>query len=217
MSLFYTLSKTCLKGLFKVVYSHQVYIPEGIVYPESAIIAANHASFLDPPLVAISWPEPIHFLARKTLFDVPLLRPLITGLNAHPLSAKNDTGSLKQALSLLAEGKKILVFPEGTRSGDGAIAPFKQGIGMLMRKSQASIIPTYIHGSYNAWPKNQKYPTLFRAKTACIFGKPIHFSDFTEEDPKELQQKIALRLQTEIAGLKQQFCSRSSVDRADAS
>ncbi len=213
MSLFYSISRTCLKGLFKVFYSHEVYIPEGEIYPGGAIIAANHASFLDPPLIAISWPEPIHFLARKTLFDVPLLKPLITALNAHPLSSQNDTSSLKLACRLLDEGKKILVFPEGTRTPDGALLPFKQGIGMLARKSQAAIIPAYIKGSFKAWPKTKKYPTLFAAKTSVSFGKPILLSDFDEEDPKALQLKISHRLSEEIANLR----SRSSVDRADAS
>ncbi len=217
MSLFYRISQLSLKGLFKVAYSHKVYIPEGVTYPDGAIIAANHASFLDPPLVAASWPEPIHFLARKTLFDVPLLRPIITGLNAHPLQAANDTGALKQALELLQEGKKILLFPEGTRSRDGTMAPFKQGIGMLARKSGACIIPAYIHGSYKAWPKNKKYPTLFGAKTACVFGKPIYISEFGELDAKALQLKITSRLEQEVVQLKDFLCSRSSVDRADAS
>ncbi len=217
MSLFYRLSRGCLKGFFKLAYSHQVYLPEGIIYPEAAIIAANHASFLDPPLVAASWPEPIHFLARKTLFDVALLSPIISGLNAHPLTGANDTSSVKQVLSLLASGKKILLFPEGTRTTHGNLLPFKQGIGMLARKSGAAIIPTYIHGSYNAWPKNKKYPTLFGAKTACVFGKPILLSEFDEADPKALQHKITARLESDILQLKEFFCSRSSVDRADAS
>lgn len=216
-SCFYTVSRLFLKGLFKVTYRHEVYIPDGVIYPDAAIIAANHASFLDPPLVATSWPEPIHFLARKTLFDAQPLRSIITNLNAHPLSGANDTSSLKLVLQLLSEGKKVLLFPEGTRSSNGDFGAFKQGIGMLARKSGRAIIPTYIHGSYNAWPKNQKYPTLFGAKTACIFGKPIYASDFDEEDPKALQQKIADRLHQEIANLKKEYCSRSSVDRADAS
>ncbi len=180
-------------------------MPEDVVYPEAAIIAANHASFLDPPLIAASWPEPIHFLARKTLFDVPLLRPIITGLNAHPLQAANDTGALKQALTLLESGKKILLFPEGTRSLDGTMAPFKQGISMLARKSQAAIIPAYIHGSYKAWPKNSKYPTLFGAKTACAFGKPIYLSEFDQTDAKALQQMITSRLEQEVLKLKKMF------------
>ncbi len=226
MSLFYTVSRLSLKGLFTLAYSHKVYMPEGVIFPDGAIIAPNHASFLDPPLVAISWPEPIHFFARKTLFDVSLLRPLITSLNAHPLSNANDTSSLKLACKLLDEGKKILVFPEGTRSKNGEIGPFKPGVGLLARKSGAAIIPTYIHGSYKAWPKNKKYPTLFGAKTACVFGKPILLSDFDEQDAKTLQLKITARLHEDILKLKafyescqdsSKLCSRSSVDRADAS
>ena len=205
MSFFYVLSRASLKGLFKITYGHEVILPAGVVYPEGAIIAANHASFLDPPLVAISWPEPIHFLARKTLFDVKLLKPVITSLNAHPLTGANDTSSLKLACRLLAEGKKILIFPEGTRSTDGELGQFKQGIGMLARKSGAPIIPAYIHNSNKAWPKGRKYPKLFAAKTACVFGKPIYLSDFDETDPKALSLQIAERLHRDIVNLKNEF------------
>src|SRR5438552_5797557 len=121
MSLFYKASRLSLKVLFRALYSHEVYLPEQLLYNQGAIIAANHASFLDPPLIAVSWPEPIHFLARKELFEKPLLQPIITGLNAHPLGGTNDLSSLKLACKLLQEGKKILVFPEGTRSHDGKL------------------------------------------------------------------------------------------------
>ena len=205
MSLFYSISKLFLKGLFKVAYSHKVYMPDDMTFPESAIICANHASFLDPPIIAISWPEPIHFLARKTLFDNALLSPIIKSLNAHPLKSTNDTSSLKLACKLLEEGKKILLFPEGTRSHTGEIAPFKQGVGMLARKSGAALIPAYIHGSNKAWPKKKRFPAFFKAKTACVFGKPILLSEFSQTDPKALQLEIAKRLQEDILQLKQVY------------
>lgn len=213
MTLFYKVSRLCLKGLFKLAYSHEVYLPEGLSVPQGAIIAANHASFLDPPLIAVSWPEPIHFLARKTLFDVPLLNPIITGLNAHPLGTTSETSSLKLACRLLEEGKKILIFPEGTRSTDGEISPFKQGIGMLARRSGSAIIPAYIHGSHSAWPKHKKFPALFRAKTACVFGMPIYLEEFGNLEAKELQFKIASRLQEEIFSLKE-FYKKSIQSKA---
>lgn len=207
---FYTIARTCLKGLFKVAYGHKSILQETAIISQGAIIAANHASFLDPPLVAISWPEPIHFLARKTLFDVPLLNPIITNLNAHPLGGSSDLSSLKLACKLIEEGKKILIFPEGTRSTDGSIAPFKQGIGMLAARAKCPIIPAYIHGSAKAWPKEKKYPSLFRAKTACVFGKPLMLEDFAGLEGKELQQQISLKLHAEITALRDQFMASSS-------
>lgn len=199
MSLFYTLSTHVLKSLFSVFYAHEVYIPKDVAFPKGAIIAANHTSFFDPPLIAASWPEPIHFLARKTLFDVPFLRPLITKLNAHPLKGTNDLSAFKQAAALLAEGKKILIFPEGTRSDDGKLAPFKTGVAMLAERTKAPIIPCYIHGSFEAWPKQSRFPKPFGYKTACIFGSPIYSEAFGTG--KEAQAAITKHLHQEIRKL----------------
>jgi 1-acyl-sn-glycerol-3-phosphate acyltransferase len=199
MSLFYTLSLRVLQGVFSAFYAHEVYIPKGMVFPKGAIIAANHASFFDPPLVAASWPEPIHFLARKTLFDVPLLNPIITGLNAHPLKGTNDLSAFKQATALLAEGKKILIFPEGTRSPDGKIAPFKTGVAMLAERTKAPIIPCYIDGSFKVWPKQARFPKPFGYKTACIFGHPIYPEDFGTG--KDAQAALTNHLHQEICKL----------------
>lgn len=200
MALFYKVSRLCLKGLFKMAYSHEVYLPEDASFSEGAIIAANHASFLDPPLVAVSWPDPIHFLARKSLFEVPFLRPIISGLNAHPLGGSSDLSSLKLACTLLSEGKKVLLFPEGTRSQDGNLRSFKQGIGMLVQRAECAIIPTYIHGSFQAWSKFQKWPRLTGIKTACVFGKPLKFD--LSGDKKEVQLLIIRELEKEIALLR---------------
>ena len=207
MSLFYTVSKQLLHGLFSLFYRHKVYIPKDVLFPQGAIIAANHASFFDPPLVAVSWPEPIHFLARKTLFDQPLLRPIIMGLNAHPLKQANDTSSFKLACALLEEKKTILIFPEGTRSKDGNISPFKTGVGLLAVKTQKPIIPCYIHGSYEVWPKGKRFPSPFGHKTACLFGTPIFPDAFGAG--REAQNAIAHHLHQEIVKLKESLHERT--------
>lgn len=215
MALFYKVTCSCLKGLFKLAYSHEVYLPENSSFDGGAIIAANHASFLDPPLIASSWPEPIHFLARKTLFDVPLLSPIIKSLNAHPLGGSHDLSSLKLACQLVQSGKKVLIFPEGTRSKDGTISSFKQGIGMLVQRAECAIIPTYIHGSFEAWSRSQKWPKCFGVKTACVFGKPLTF-DLTG-DRKQVQLDIAKKLEAEIANLRTLYLSSSLKKKAHSS
>ncbi|MBS0655119.1 MAG: 1-acyl-sn-glycerol-3-phosphate acyltransferase [Verrucomicrobia bacterium] len=201
MSLFYSFSRQSLRLLFTLLSRHKSYLPEEGIYPGGAIIAANHASHFDPPLIAISWPEPIHFLARKSLFDVPLLRPVITRLNAHPLGGKHDLSSLKLACRLLQEGKKILVFPEGTRSTDGEISEFKNGISLLAKRSGCPVIPTYIHGSFDLWPRSRALPRLCGKRTACVFGKPIWFQPENEEN----QELFADRIKQEIELLREKY------------
>ena len=206
MTVFYSVSRQCLKGFFWAFYDDKVFIPNGIQFPKGVILAANHASFFDPPLVAASWPEPIHFLARKTLFDLPILSPLIKNLNAHPLASGSELAALKAACRLLGEGKSMLIFPEGTRSLDGKIAPFKSGACLLSQKAKAPIIPVYIHGSFDAWPRHKKLPIPFGYHTACAFGPPIWPESF--ENSKEGQQAMTEFLQKEVERLQTEVETR---------
>lgn len=210
MAVFYSVSRSGLKCLFWAFYGHKVFIPKDVVFPKGSIIAANHASFFDPPLVAVSWPEPIHFLARKSLFDVPLLSQVITGLNAHPLASGSELGALKAACRLLSEGKNVLIFPEGTRSFDGSIAPFKAGASLLSQKAKAPIIPVYIHGSFAVWPRQKQLPAPFGYQTACVFGPPILPEQF--DDSRDGQQALTLHLQNEVQRLSQSSPAR--IERA---
>ncbi len=192
MTVLYSVSKNCLRSFFWAFYSHEVALHTPSI--QGAIIAANHASFFDPPLIAASWPEPIHFLARKTLFDVPILRPLIQRLNAHPLSTKGQMGALKQMTELLQEKKTILIFPEGTRSTDGSIAPFKSGVGLLAKRANAPIIPAYIHGSFQIWPRSKGWPHLFGYHSMCLFGAPIWPEEEVEKEALTQRVEDAVRL-----------------------
>ena len=201
MSLFYRVAQSSLRAVFRILYDHKVIVKDPTPIIGGAIIASNHLSFLDPPLIAASWSEAIAFFAKADLFENPLLRTLITNLNAHPVGNGNDVKSLKLACKLLEEGNKILIFPEGTRSLDGSLVPFKRGIGMLSLRTKTPIIPTYIHGTFDIWPKGQKLPSLFGKRTVCIFGKPIFPEEFIEKDDTH----IVLRVQNEIFNLQQWY------------
>lgn len=183
---------------FKILYRHKIY-GLGHIPPGASILAANHVSFYDPPLLSISTPYEVHFLARKTLFDSALLGPIIRRLNAHPVSGKaQDIAVFKTIVRLMKEGKKVIIFPEGTRSLDGNLKPIKPGISLLISRTGAPVIPAYLHGTFAVWPSGRKFPKLF-GKTACVFGKPLHFA------PKETQEEIALQIETEILALKKWY------------
>jgi 1-acyl-sn-glycerol-3-phosphate acyltransferase len=186
----------------KIFYRLKIYGLEHY-YPRGAILAANHTSFFDPPIVSASWPEEVHFLARKTLFRNPFFGALIRNLNTHPVSGDaGDITVMKTILSLLEEGKKVVLFPEGTRSKNGELQPLKPGISMLISRTKSAIIPVYIGGAYQVWGRNHKLPRLF-GKVSCVFGTPISWESFSHLDKKEAQKKIAERLTASILALKQ--------------
>lgn len=205
MSLLYDASIVFFKNLFSVLYSHKIYLPEYALENKAAIIAANHCSFFDPPIVAASWPEQIHFLAWKQLFKNPILGPLLHRLYALPLDGMNDIRSLRTALSILAQGKKMLIFPEGSRSEDGEILQFKLGAAMLACRARAPIIPCYIHGTDKIWPKNQMLPRPLGYKTACVFGLPIYPETFGTT--KDAQVAMMECVQQEVLKLRQKYGS----------
>ncbi len=181
------------------VYGHEHY------YPRGAILASNHTSFLDPPIISACWPEEVHFLARQTLFNNPLFGALISNLNTHPVSGEpGDIGVMKTILSLLEQGKKVVLFPEGTRSKNGELQHFKPGISMLVARSKSALIPVYIDGAYKAWSRTRKFPRLF-GKVTCIFGTPITWESFSHLEKKEAQKQITEKLHADILGLKKWF------------
>lgn len=194
----------CTWLIGKVFYRLKTYGLEHY-YPRGAIIAANHTSFFDPPILAVSWPEEVHFLARESLFRNRLFGGFIRNINTHPVSGNaSDIGVMKTLIGLLEGGKKVVLFPEGTRSKNGELQPLKPGISMLIARTKTAIIPVYIDGAYRAWSRNRKFPHIF-GKVSCIFGSPITWESFSHLDKKEAQKQISEKLSAAILGLKKWF------------
>lgn len=186
---------------FKLFYRHKIYGLENF-YEKAAIIAGNHVSFLDPPILAISWPQEVHFLAREGLFKNPLFGGLIRRLNAHPVSG--DAGDIvvfKTVCQLLAQERKIILFPEGKRSVKDQLQPLKPGIALLAARSKSAIVPAYIHGTFAIWGRKRKFPKLW-GRTACVFGRAIRWEDFEHLDKKEAQKEMTIKLEAAILSLR---------------
>ena len=186
------------KGTFHLLYRHKTYgiehFPEG-----GAIIAPNHASFWDPPMVAVSAPHEVSFLARSTLFG-PFLGPFLRRLKTFPAKGAESLDSIKMICSLLKEGKKVVIFPEGHRTEDGHLGPFKSGVAMLALRAQCPIIPAYIEGTYSIWDRWHRLPRLF-GRTACVFGTPISCEPYLKMPKREAQEAMALAVRQSIEAL----------------
>ncbi|HBU70314.1 MAG TPA: 1-acyl-sn-glycerol-3-phosphate acyltransferase [Elusimicrobia bacterium] len=130
------------------------------------LIAPNHRSAIDPPMVGSSMARPLHFMAKQELFEVPVLGFLIKRTNAFPVKrGARDVGAFRNAQRLLEFGEAVLVFPEGTRSKDDSFKPPLPGVGMLSCMAQAPIIPVRVRNSQNPSRKNP---------LTVIFGKPVY-------------------------------------------
>ena len=148
------------------------------------IIASNHRSHLDPPIVNTISPFPVMFMAKKELFDVPLLGKIIKKAGAIPVErGKRGTKSLIKAMELLKKKYVVGVFPEGTRAEPGKFLKPKTGIGLLVSKADVPVVPVRIEGADKVFPKGKKFPKIGMHPIEVKIGKPIEFEkDMNYED-----------------------------------
>lgn len=202
-TLFYRVCKGIVLGLIKLFYRHKVTgmqkVPAG-----AALLASNHVSFLDPPIIGTSCPFPVHFFARASLFNGALLRFFISRLNTHPLQyGDHELAAMKMACQLLEEGKKIILFPEGERSFNGELNELKPGAARIALRTNAPIVPVYLEGVFKVWPRTRGLPRLF-GKTRCHFGEPIYPSSYAHLPKKEAAEKLNHDLTEALCALRTQ-------------
>jgi 1-acyl-sn-glycerol-3-phosphate acyltransferase len=146
-----------------------------------AVYICNHQSFLDPILMSYALRRPMSYMARDTLFHIPLFKQVITALNAFPVRRGTaDTGALKEAMRRLKAGGQLVVFAEGTRTLDGRIGPFLPGVALLAQRSAEWTVPVVIDGAYEAWPRTQKLPSP--GSIVVRYAPPIHRDEARKMD-----------------------------------
>jgi len=186
---------------------YKVYGIKNVPKTGGVIIASNHASYIDPPAVGASSRKMrmTHFMARDTLFRNPLMGGFLRKVGVIPLDRdRGDIKAMKTAIQLLRDGASVALFPEGTRSPDGTLQSAKPGIGFLVAKGNAPVVPVYVHGSYEAWSKHSG--GMKCKPVSVIFGQLI-----TQEEIRGLGEgrdaygQIGELIMKRIAELKENF------------
>jgi len=162
------------------------YVPRQGAY----IIASNHMSFLDPPILGVScFPRFLNFIAKDELFDGGFTKWYCSNTYCIRLKRKSgDFGAIKESVRRLKAGKPLAIFPEGERSIDGDLGDGLPGIGLIAAKTEVPVIPTYIYGSNNLLPKGSKRAKA--AKVTVTFGKPLYFSSKKQKDYDAVTKEI---------------------------
>lgn len=200
MTFIYQLAIWATKTVAKLGFSFKSFRPDGFQEDGPLLIAANHVSYFDPPLVAISFKQDIHFLARNTLYSNAFARWLFPRLNVIPVDQeKAEVAPLKTVIRLLKEKKRVLVFPEGGRSRDGKLQPAQGGAGFIVAKTGAPVVPMRIFGAHEALPPGEK--KIKRRKITVVVGNVMHFSPEELTGGKAAYQAISERIMAEIAKL----------------
>lgn len=197
----YTCSRTFLRVAFFFGGGLKVFGQENVPADGPLIVACNHVSHLDPMILGAAFKRPLHFMARRTLFDVPGFAWLIRHNNAFPLDRGGDSRDALRAFGArLEQGNAVVMFPEGTRSPDGALSEMKPGVGMLAVRNLVPVVPVYIWGSYLAWPRGRSYPRPHSLRV--YIGEAITpNSDKTVR--KTEQQRITVEVGDALAAMEQ--------------
>ena len=207
MNLSYRLGWTGFRLMYRICFRWRVFNAERVPLTGGVILASNHASFLDPPLVGSGLRRPINYLARESLFRFPGIGALLRSWNSVPVDRDGGgAAGLKAILDRLLAGGGIILFPEGTRTRDGRLQPARSGIGLVVIKSSAPVIPVRTFGTFEAYGRHVSFPRFTRV--AVKYGRPMLFEALRAEAKhctkarlKEIYQEVANEIMAAIAKL----------------
>ena len=193
----YHLSRLAGRLFFRFRVIHR----ERMIQSGPVILAMNHQSYLDPPLAGTTCDRAIYFLARRTLLDVPLLGWVLPKLNVIPVNQEGvDRSAIKAVIRVLQAGNGVLVFPEGSRTLDGTLQPAEPGMGLVIAKTLAPVVPLRIFGAREALPRSGG--RLRFVPITVVIGEPIFFSAADiQPGGKDLYARLSDRVMKAIAAL----------------
>ncbi len=212
--LFYELARVAIALVNLVTFRARAYHADRVPQRGAVLIAANHQSFLDPPLVGSSVrPRHTDYIARSGLFRFGPFGLLLKALNCIAIKEQSgDMGAIKQVLSRLSTGHAVLIFPEGNRTPDGAMRGFKRGVALLVKRGRCPVVPAAVEGCFDAWPRHRKSPTPWSCPVAVMFGHPIPYEELVKDGMDEAMR----RLEREIDAMRMELRAkiRESTDGA---
>lgn len=195
---FYRTTQFLLRVLGRTVWGVRATGREGIPLTGPLIVASTHESFLDPPVVGAYVPRHVWHMARRTLFfsgeKRSRFRTWLGGLAGIIEVDRDGTGlgALRGAEEKLLAGGAVLIFPEGTRSQDGEVQDFRPGVGLLVKRTRARVLPVSVDGTRRVWPRGRNRPRFGRGPVRLVYGEPMEFGETT--DPKEIAAAVRRRI-----------------------
>ncbi len=179
---FYDVAKVVVTGIARTLFRFRVVGAEKVPKTGPLIVAANHISNFDPPLLGIALPRPVAYMAKKELFAMPVIKQLIPRLHAYPVDREaGGTAALRASLRLLKEGRAVGIFPEGGRNVTGTNEE-KAGAAFLAAASGAPVVPAAIVGTRKLRPFG---------RVTVVFGDPVYVKRNRQSDGGDLEKGAA--------------------------
>ncbi|MBE6085083.1 MAG: 1-acyl-sn-glycerol-3-phosphate acyltransferase [Selenomonas ruminantium] len=195
----YSLLQLIFSIFFKLFFRAEIYGRENMPKDGAVILAANHMSNWDPPLVATFLHRPVSYMAKIELFKNPIFGRAITACHAFPVKrGAADRGAIKAAMQVLKEGRCLGLFPEGTRSRTGKLGKAEAGVGLIAAMSKAPIVPAAIIGTDKIFAGGEHFPKL-----KVIYGEPMKFEG--DHKDKEALEAFSQSIMDKIAAMKAEY------------
>ncbi len=198
----YGFCHSVILGIHEAFFRGEVGGLENIPAHGGFILAANHASLLDPPTIGCHIPRQLAFFARKSLWKPGFASWWLDTVGTIPVERESgsDIAAIKRVLQTLSAGQPIIMFPEGTRSRDGRLQPPKPGVGMFACRAGVPVLPARIFGSFDAFGRSRGL--RLGTPIHLTYGRVLQPQDF--DDPsagKERYQRASEKIMSAIAAL----------------
>lgn len=192
----YAFGKALVKTALTPLYRFEVIGAENFPKDGGILLCANHIHALDPPVVGMTAPRTVHFMAKEELFKLPVLGPILPQVNAFPVKrGMSDREALRMALKILKGGEVVGLFPEGTRSTDGVLKKGLSGAGFFALRGNADVVPCAIIGPYKMW-----------RKVKVVYGEPLRMEPFRER--KASADEVTEEIMASIQALLDQYSKK---------
>lgn len=197
----YYLARTLFRLIFKVLGRWKVEGKENLPCSGGVILAPNHISYADPPLVSSATGRKAWFMAKSELFEIPILGPILPRVCTYPVKrGKPDREALRTTLELLAHGEVVTIFPEGARSPDGKLKEPELGIALVALHSGAPVVPMGLIDSDRLLPRHSPIPRF--AHVIVRIGKPLYFGHFRDKRwDRATREQVATEIMSALAEL----------------
>lgn len=201
MTFAYAIGYFIVNSAAKLIFGLRIINKEKARYDGPVIFAMNHQSNIDPPLIGLCTHREVHWLAKRSLVELPVVGPLLKQINIIPVSLdKPDMSGLKNIINLLRQGEAVAIFPEGQRSYDGRLLASMPGIGLAIAKTNAPVIPCRIFGADEVMRRGTKRINI--RPITIVVGDPIFFgAQDIPGKPREVYQAISDRIMEAIAAI----------------
>jgi 1-acyl-sn-glycerol-3-phosphate acyltransferase len=205
--LVYEASRLFAATVMTLLYRFRAYGSHRVPRTGPLLLVANHQSFLDPPAIGLAvHTRQLDYIARLGLFNSRIFSKLIGLFNALPIREEGgDAAAIREILRRLERGHALLIFPEGSRTDDGATQPFKRGVALLVKRARCPVVPIAVEGCFDAWPRRRRSPRLWNTRIAVAVGQPIPYDELMQHGAEAALDRLATEIEQMRLALRRQL------------